>query len=105
MKEYEVLERIIKDIRKKRIADPNQSYIAKMFNKGHNKIVQKFGEEAVELVIEAALGERKKTISEASDMIFHFLLLLEDAGIELKEVLAMMESREGISGLEEKKQR
>ncbi len=105
MSDYKIIDSLIKEIRKKRIASPNDSYIAKLFNKGRNKIIQKFGEESVELIIEATKGDKKKSVYEAADLLFHFLILLEESGIEVQEVLNELEQREGLSGLAEKANR
>lgn len=105
MTDFQIIERLVKEIRRKRIADPKQSYIAKLFNKGRLKMAQKVGEEAVELVIDASRGDRKKALSESADLFFHLLVLWEEMGIEVHEVLAELEDREGKSGILEKAER
>lgn len=101
-----VLERLYNVIleRRKR-GDPEKSYIAKRLQQGTSKIAQKFGEEAVETVIAAMEGDKKEIVSESADMMFHWLLLLADAGVPLDAVIAELEHREGISGLDEKARR
>ena len=64
-----------------------------MFKKGRNKIAQKVGEEAVELVIEAKDDDKELFMGEAADLMFHFLVLLEDKGYELDEVIEVLEKR------------
>lgn len=72
---------------------PEGSYTTSLFNKGINKIAQKVGEEAVELVIEAKDNDKGLFLNEASDLIFHFLVLLEEKGYTLDEVLSILQER------------
>ncbi|MAS86957.1 MAG: phosphoribosyl-ATP diphosphatase [Micavibrio sp.] len=101
----ELLIRLTKQIRKKAIGDPKKSYTAKMFKKGRSKMAQKVGEEATELVIEAIRNDKSKAVSESADLMFHLLVLWEDMGIEVTDILKELARREGISGLEEKASR
>ena len=89
-------------IRERRIADPALSYVAKLFSKGREKIAQKVGEEATETVIAALSGDPAKLTSEAADLVFHLLILLEEGGVAFDDVLAELAAREGVSGLAEK---
>jgi phosphoribosyl-ATP pyrophosphohydrolase len=82
--------------------DAGSSYVAALFAKGREKIAQKVGEEATETVIAALSGDPAKLTSEAADLVFHLLVLLSDAGIGFDDVLAELERREGVSGLDEK---
>ena len=83
-------------------ADPATSYTAKLFAAGRAKIAQKVGEEAVETVI-ASLGDDKTAlVGEATDLMFHLLVLLADAGLSLDDIRAEMRRREGVSGIDEK---
>lgn len=84
------LEDIIK-LRKK--AMPDESYVAKLFQKGINKIAQKVGEEAVELVIEAKDDNKELFINEAADLLFHYLLLLNAKEITLQQVIDVLKER------------
>lgn len=84
------LEEVIEG-RKKQPADV--SYTRKLFDKGMNKIAQKVGEEAVELVIEAKDNNKELFLGEAADLMFHYLVLLNAKGYCLKDVLAVLESR------------
>ena len=84
------LEHII-DLRKQ--VSPDQSYVAKMFSKGLNKIAQKVGEEAVELVIEAKDDNKELFINEAADLLFHYLLLLNAKGFNLQDVKQILQKR------------
>src|SRR5689334_10539783 len=98
----EILQRLYDVVLERRKADPDESYVAKRFKQGTAKIAQKFGEEAVETVIAAMQEDKKEIISESADMIFHWLLLLADAGIKPEEVMEELDMRTGISGLDEK---
>lgn len=101
----DTLERLYKVVQGRRKADPDMSYIAKRLKQGTPKIAQKLGEEAVETVIAAMEGDREAVISESADLLFHWLLLLADSDIKVKEVMVELERREGISGLDEKASR
>ena len=82
--------------------DPDASYVARLNAKGLPKIAQKVGEEAVEAVIAAMAGDRAGLVGEAADLLFHLLVLLNAQGVELAEVLAELDRREGVSGIDEK---
>lgn len=84
------LEQII-ELRKK--GNPEESYVARMFAKGLNKIAQKVGEEAVEMVIEAKDDNTNLFLNESADLLFHYLLLLNAKGHNLAEVLQILQSR------------
>ena len=73
--------------------DPAGSYVATLAARGERRIAQKLGEEAVELALAAAGGERREQIEEAADLLFHLLVLLRAAGIPLAEVVAELEAR------------
>ncbi len=89
-------------IRERRVADPALSYVAKLFSKGRDKIAQKVGEEATETVIAAMQGDPAKLTSEAADLIFHLMILCEEGGVSIDDVLAELDRREGVSGIAEK---
>jgi len=101
----DILARLEALMQERRSADPETSYVARLYGKGREKIAQKLGEEAVETVIAAVRGERDQLVGESADLIFHWLVLLADAGISLDEVAAELARREGISGIDEKKAR
>lgn len=86
----EYLEEIIQ-LRKQ--AGVEESYVAKMFAKGLNKIAQKVGEEAVEMVIEAKDNNEELFLNESADLLFHYLLLLNAKGHNLAEVLTILKKR------------
>jgi phosphoribosyl-ATP pyrophosphohydrolase/phosphoribosyl-AMP cyclohydrolase len=84
------LEDII-DLRKK--ASVDESYVARLFSKGINKVAQKVGEEAVELVIEAKDDNEELFLNEAADLMFHYLLLLNAKGYKLNHVIEILKNR------------
>lgn len=96
------LERIIHD---RKDGDPGKSYVAKLFSKGRRKIAQKFGEESVETIVAALAEDDEALASEAADALFHLLILLAERDVPLTDVLAELERREGMSGLDEKARR
>lgn len=85
--------------------DPQQSYTAALLAEGLNKCARKLGEEAVETIIAAVEGDKKATIGEAADLVYHLLVLLKAADIPLDAVMAELEQRTARSGLEEKASR
>lgn len=89
-------------ITKRKGADPNTSWTAKLLSKGPEKVAQKFGEEAVETVIEAVKGDRDALTSEAADALYHLLVVLASRDVPLADVLSELERRSGVSGLQEK---
>ena len=84
------LEEIIA-LRKK--ASVDESYVARLFSKGMNKIAQKVGEEAVELVIEAKDNNEELFLNEAADLMFHYLVLLNAKGYKLQDVISILQKR------------
>ena len=84
----------LRSIIKDRKQNPSEkSYTTSLFTKGINKVAQKVGEEAVELVIEAKDNNKDLFLGEAADLLFHYLILLEAKGIELDEVVEVLEAR------------
>jgi phosphoribosyl-ATP pyrophosphohydrolase len=96
------LTRLTETIRARRGADPDSSYVARLFAKGRERIAQKVGEEAVEAVIAATRGDAEALKGEAADLIFHLAVLLDSLGLSFEDVLDELERREGVSGLAEK---
>ena len=98
----DTLKKLAEVIEERKDKSPDKSYVAKMFKKGTNKICQKVGEEATEVVI-AALAEKKKdVVSESADLLFHLCMLWAKKDIAVEEVMAELEARMGMSGLDEK---
>ena len=85
--------------------DPETSWTAKLLAKGPEKCAEKFGEEAVEAVIEAVKGDRARLTAEAADVIYHLLVMLEARGVSLADVEAELSRRAGTSGIAEKASR
>ncbi|MCF6182744.1 MAG: bifunctional phosphoribosyl-AMP cyclohydrolase/phosphoribosyl-ATP diphosphatase HisIE [Lutibacter sp.] len=85
------LENVIQSRRE--IADSEKSYVASLFAKGINKIAQKVGEEAVEVVIEAKDNDDNLFLNESADLLFHYLILLQAKGFTLKDVVKILEGR------------
>lgn len=85
------LESIIED--RKMNSNSEKSYVASLFGKGINKIAQKVGEEAVEVVIEAKDNNDELFLNESADLLFHYLILLQAKGFSLKDVVAILKSR------------
>ena len=96
------LDRLAATIEARKAADPDSSWTAKLLAKGPEKCAEKFGEEAIEAVIEAVRGDRDRLTAEAADVIFHLLVMLAARDISLAEVEAELTRREGLSGLAEK---
>lgn len=96
------LDRLAATIAARKSADPDSSWTAKLLAKGPEKCAEKFGEEAVEAIIEAVKGDRAKLTSEAADVLYHLLVMLAARDVPLADVLAELDRREGTSGLSEK---
>ena len=99
------LSRLAATIDARKGADPESSWTAKLLAKGPEKCAEKFGEEAVEAIIEAVKGDRERLTSEAADVLYHLLVMLAARDVSLEEVLAELERREGMSGIAEKANR
>jgi len=101
----DTLSRLAATIAARKGADPESSWTAKLLAKGPEKAAEKFGEEAVEAIIEAVKGDRERLTSEAADVLYHLLVMLTARDVTLDEVLAELEHREGTSGIAEKASR
>ena len=96
------LEKLAATIVARKGADPETSWTAKLLSKGPEKCAEKFGEEAVEAIIEAVKGDRARLTAEAADVLYHLLVMLAARDVSLQDVLAELERREGTSGIAEK---
>ncbi|WP_406720487.1 MULTISPECIES: phosphoribosyl-ATP diphosphatase [Thioclava] len=96
------LEKLYETVASRKGADPETSWTAKLFAKGPEKCAEKFGEEAVEAIIEAVKGDRERLTSEAADVLYHLMVMLAARDVTLDQVMAELERREGISGIAEK---
>ena len=99
------LHRLAKTIAARKGADPETSWTAKLLAKGPDKCAEKFGEEAVEAIIEAVKGDRARLTSEAADVLYHLLVMLASRDVTLADVEAELALRHGRSGLDEKASR
>ena len=97
-----VLDRLSATIAARKGADPATSHTAAMLAKGPAKCAEKFGEEAIEAIIEAARGDRAALTREGADVLYHLLVMLAAHDLTLGDVLAELERREGTSGVAEK---
>lgn len=96
------LHRLAETIAARRDADPATSWTARLLSMGPEKCAEKFGEEAVEAIIEAVRGDKARLTAEAADTIYHLLVMLAARGVTLGDVEAELDRREGRSGIEEK---
>ena len=96
------LTRLAATIATRKGADPEGSWTAKLLAQGPEKCAEKFGEEAVEAIIEAVKGDRAKLTAEAADVLYHLLVMLAARDVTLQDVLAELDKRAGTSGLAEK---
>ena len=98
----DILERIAGAIEERKGADPAKSYVAKLLAQGDDAILKKIGEEATETVLAAKSGDRLHLVRETADLWFHCLIMLASHGLGPRDVLAELQRREGISGIDEK---
>lgn len=91
-----------KTILARKSADPDSSWTAKLLSKGPEKCAEKFGEEAIEAIIEAVKGDKAGLTSEAADVLYHLLVMLAARNVPLDDVLAELARRQGTSGIDEK---
>jgi phosphoribosyl-ATP pyrophosphohydrolase len=98
----ETLERIADAINERKGGDPGKSYVAKLFHQGDDAMLKKIGEEATEVVLAAKGADRLHLVREVTDLWFHCMIVLARHGLGPNDVLAEMQRREGISGVDEK---
>lgn len=98
----DALSRLAATIAARQGADPATSWTAALLAKGPEKCAEKFGEEAIEAVIEAVRGDRDRLTAEAADVLYHLLVMLAARGVTLDDVGAELDRRHGTSGLAEK---
>ena len=100
-----VLNRLYDVVQSRKGTDPSVSHSARLLSRGTYKIAQKFGEGAVECLIEAVAGRKDLMIGESADVLYHLIVLWVDAGITPDQVWAELQRREGTSGIAEKASR
>jgi phosphoribosyl-ATP pyrophosphohydrolase len=101
----DALERLADVIESRRGADPQSSYVARLFAKGPDAMLKKVGEEATEVVLAAKDGDRGRLTAEVADLWFHTLVVLAANGLRPGDVVDELRRREGLSGLQEFAQR
>ena len=97
----DTLARLAEVIEARRAGDPDKSYVARLFQKGPDAILKKIGEEATETVMACKDADPARIVAEVADLWFHTMLALAAHGLAPADVLAELERREGMSGLEE----
>lgn len=101
----DIMQRLTQELEARKSADPQSSYVAKLYSKGMNAILKKVGEEAAETIIAAKDGSQEDLIYETADLWFHTMVMLAQAGLSAEDVLNELARREGLSGLVEKASR
>lgn len=101
----DILDRLSELLEQRKGADPQSSYVAKLYAKGMDSILKKVGEEASETIIAAKNGDKEHLIYETADLWFHTLVMLAQAGLKPQDILDELARREGLSGIAEKASR
>ncbi|HIF54877.1 MAG: phosphoribosyl-ATP diphosphatase [Methylococcales bacterium] len=101
----EVLQQLAEILEQRKKQSADESYVASLYAKGLDHILKKIGEEATETVIAAKGGDKQQIVYETADLWFHSMVMLADQGLGPEDVLAELQRRFGLSGLEEKAQR
>jgi len=97
----DTLARLAAVIESRKGGDPDKSYVARLFSKGGDAILKKIGEEATEVVMACKDGDRSKIVAEMADLWFHSMIALARFDLAPSDVLAELERRAGVSGLDE----
>ena len=105
MSSCDILFRLAERLEARKDADPQHSYVARLYHEGLDTILKKLGEEFTELVMAAKDGERAPVVHETTDLWFHCMVLLAHQGVNPRSVLAELERRFGESGIREKASR
>ena len=100
-----IFEQLTQTIQARKDANPETSYVAKLFHKGEDTMLKKIGEEATEVVIAAKNNDREQIVYESADLVFHLMVMLARYDVRLDEVADELGRREGLSGLVEKASR
>ena len=96
------LEKLSRTIEARKTAAPDSSWTARLLAAGPEKAAEKFGEEAIEAIIEAVKGDRAALTREAADVLYHLLVMLAACDVTLDDVLDELDRRQGTSGIDEK---
>lgn len=102
MTDQAILARLAQTLAARKNADPRTSYTATLFAAGNDAILRKIAEEATETLLAAKDGDKLQVVREIADLWFHCLVLLAHHGLSADHVLAELERREGLSGIDEK---
>lgn len=105
MTAFAYLDTLVATIASRVGGDPKLSHTAKLLKRGPARIAKKVGEEAVETAISAAQNNREEVVAESADLLFHLLVLWQSMGIKPQDVMAELERRQSMSGIEEKASR
>ena len=98
----DILLRLMAVLASRKDADPDSSYVAGLYAKGLDAILKKIGEESTETIIAAKSGDKQQIVYETADLWFHCLVMLEQQNLDVRLVLAELERRFGVSGIDEK---
>lgn len=101
----DVLQQLAEVLEQRKLEPPDKSYVASLYAKGLDTILKKIGEEAAETIIAGKGGDKQQIIYETADLWFHCMVLLASQGLGPDDVLAELQRRFGLSGLDEKSQR
>jgi len=101
----DTLKELTRILESRKGADPESSYVASLYAKGLDKILEKVGEESVETIIAAKNGDRDKIIYETADLWFHSMVMLAELGLSSDDILDELARRFGVSGHDEKASR
>lgn len=105
MTDTTILRRLSETIAARKHADPASSYVASLFDTGHDAILKKVAEESAETLLASKDGDKLHLVRETADLWFHCLVLLAWHGLTSDDVLSELRRREGISGIDEKTSR
>ncbi len=103
--DFSVLQRLYETMSERAKISVNESYTAQLLSKEASVVARKFGEESMELIIEATKGDKKALVSESADVLYHLLAVWLKCGVTPAEIMAELENRQSQSGLEEKANR
>ena len=98
----DILLRLMAVLASRKDADPDTSYVAGLYHQGLDSILKKIGEESAETIIAAKSGDPRQIVHETADLWFHCLVMLAQQNLDARQVLDELESRFGVSGLDEK---
>ncbi len=97
-----ILARLMAVLEQRKQGNPEESYVARLYDKGLDSILKKIGEESAETIIAAKSGDQQQLVHETADLWFHCLVMLAQQNVDVQQVLEELERRFGTSGIEEK---